>query len=227
MVSNTETARNKKIRIVVADDHGVLRDGLKVLLKKQDNMEVVGEAHSGDIALGLVEKLKPDVVLMDIKMPKMSGIEASQQIKQRSPDTKILILTADLSNHMIGEAINSGVLGLMLKESVFDELACAINSVYENEQYLCPRVRSLAATSYVSWLKTGCHPDSPELTDDDRELIVLLSQGKSVGEIALYLDRSPKTIDARRRKTMDKLGISNMVELTKFAIRQGLTSVET
>jgi DNA-binding NarL/FixJ family response regulator len=223
----TNTPNNKTIKILIADDHGIVRDGLKALLAKHDNFEVVGEASTGRQALELIERLRPSIVLMDLKMPNMDGIEASQRIKEKFPSIKILALAADMSPHTITRAINVGIAGLMLKESVFDELIDAINKVNEENNYFCPSVRNIATNDYIDWLQTGQRPKNSLMTDEESELIEVLAQGKSVGEIALHMNRSAKTIDARRRKIMNKLRLNSMVDLTKFAIRQGLATADS
>lgn len=215
-----------KIRILLADDHGIMRDGLSALIKKNDEMEVVGAACTGSMAVEMAGQLKPDVVLMDIKMPGMDGIQASRIIKEQYPEVKILALSSEMAKYTLDQAIGAGIRGFVLKEYIFDELIFAINSVYNDREYFCQRVKSVLTNSYIDHLRSGYKSRSSDLTKREYEMIWLLSQGKSVGEIALYLDKSPKTIDARRRETMNKLGISSMAELTKFAIREGITTLD-
>lgn len=215
-----------KIRIVLADDHAIMREGLTALIKKNDDMEVVGQASTGTMVVEMAVELCPDVVLMDIKMPGMDGIQAARIIKEQNSDIQILALSADMAKYTLDQAISAGIRGFILKEYIFDELACAITSVFNDKEYFCQRIKRVLTDSYVDHVRNGRKVCNSALDKREYEMVWLLTQGKSVGEIALYLDRSPKTIDARRREMMNKLGFSSMAELTKFAIREGITTAE-
>ena len=212
------------IRVVIVDDHGIVRAGLKALLRKQEDMEVVAEAATGQAALDLVQRHQPDVTILDIMMPQMDGIEAARRIARNSP-TRILGMTARMTGSVIARARQAGILGMIAKESTFDELIDAVHAVASGQTYLCAKTRSIMAEDYRCGLNND-RPDSRPLDDQECLLVQLLAEGKTVGQIALQLERSPKTIDARRRKTMEKLGIDSVAELTKYAIRAGLTTVE-
>ncbi len=216
---------NGLIRIVIADDHGLVRDGLKALLKRRDDMEVVGEAATGQAALELVERCRPDVAILDVMMPQVDGIEAARRIT-RNGTTRVLGLTAQVTGGVIGRAQEAGILGILAKECTFEELIDAVRAVAQGQTYLCTKTRSIMAEDYRCGLSGEAPGDEASLDDQERLLVQLLAEGKTVGQIALRFNRSPKTIDARRRKTMAKLGIDSVAELTKYAIRVGLTSVE-
>jgi len=216
---------SSKIKLLLADDHGIVREGLKALLRRHSDMEVVGEASTGKAAVDLTRQTLPDVIIMDIQMPDLNGIEASRQILAENPDIRILALAADLSHTAIGQAVRAGIKGFMLKESMFDELIEAITSIHRNQEYYCPRIRGQFVNHYTTFLATGNIERKPDLDRKEYELIQWLSQGKSVGEIAHHFGKSPKTIDAKRRKTMNKLGLSSLAELTKYAIAQGITDL--
>jgi DNA-binding NarL/FixJ family response regulator len=217
---------SETMRLFIADDHGIVREGLKSLLRHHPGMEVVGEAATGTETIDLARTINPDVVIMDIHMPGLDGIEASRQILRDNPQIRILALAGDLSSIAISQGVQAGIKGFILKESMFSELIEAITAVYQDQEYYCLRIRSQVAGDYRSMLAEGKSVEGPILDLHEREIIQLLSEGKSVGQIAKYFKRSPKTIDARRRKLMAKLGFSSIADLTKFAISQGLTDLK-
>jgi DNA-binding NarL/FixJ family response regulator len=216
---------NRKIRVLIADDHKLMRAGLKVLLRAQDDIEVVGEAGTGEKALQLCEELRPDVAIMDVQMPGMDGIEAAGKITDAFPDIKILSVSADMPKYVIEKAVRAGSLGLMQKESTFSELADGIRSVYNNQKYLCPCVKESITNSYLNGVNGESATEVASLTQREYEVVRLLSEGMSVKDVADEIGKSPKTIDASRREIMKKIGISSTAELTKFAIREGLTTL--
>jgi two-component system, NarL family, response regulator NreC len=217
---------SRSIRILVADDHQIVREGLRKLLETEQDMEVVGEAEDGRAALELARKLIPDVVVMDVKMPKMTGIDASRQIHAESPGTKIIALSIYEDLRFVTNMFRAGAKGYLLKECAFEELAQAVRSVMANRTYLSPQVADNVLQDYISQ-SDGPKPSAySALTSREREILKLLSEGKRSRQIANLLDISVKTADTHRLHIMRKLGLKNMVDLTKFAIREGLTTPE-
>ncbi len=214
-----------KIRILVVDDHEIMRDGLRALIYRQPFMEVVGEGANGKEALELTERLSPDVILMDYAMPEMDGIEASRVILSRQPGVKILIVAASMSRHAIETAVSSGVHGLMLKDSTFDELTTAVRAIYNNETYFCSKIMNAVAGTYVHRMSNDPIANGWALKEREEEILRHLSNGMSSKQIARQINISPKTVDACRRQIMNKLHIDNIAGLVKFAIREGLTTL--
>ena len=213
-----------KITVLLADDHAVLRAGLKTLFNAQPDIEVVAEATNGEETIRKSLELVPDIVLMDISMPVMDGIEASTRLKANGSNAKILVLSAVLTRHTIDQAIASGVTGLMMKESAFKEFAEGVRAVKKGERYFCSRIMQVVASSYVGRLREGS-TESPIFTERECEVIRQFANGRSTKEIALRISMSGKTIDACRRKIMDKLHINSTAELVKYALRSGLTTL--
>jgi two-component system response regulator NreC len=214
------------IRIVLADDHKILRDGLRSLLEQQPDTQVVAEADNGRATVKLAQELKPDVVVMDIGMPDLNGIDATKQIVAKAPGVKVIALSMHSDKRFVQGMLSAGASGYLLKDSAFDELARAIQAVTAHQTYLSPEVAGVVVESMVS--KTARRPSraAVSLTDREREVLQLMSEGKSTKQIAAILSISIKTIETHRSRIMDKLGIHSVAELTKFAIREGLTSVD-
>lgn len=214
-------------RIVIVDDHGIFRQGLLLLLRQQEDMEVVAEAYNGREAVEIVRKLKPNLVLMDVSMPKLNGIEAAQQIIRDNPNVKILALSAYCDKRFVTDMLKAGASGYLLKDALSDELIRAIKAVMSDGWYLSAKIAGIVIKDVVQPGAPGV--DSPALdglTSKERELLQMLAENKMSKEIARILHVSIKTVDARRRSITSKLGISGIADLTKLAIREGLTSLE-
>ena len=215
------------IRILLADDHKIVRDGLQTLVEKQPEMEVVGEAENGRKAVQLTLKLVPDVVIMDVTMADLNGIEATRQIHKEQPSIKIIALSMHSDRRFVAGMLKAGASGYLLKDCAFEELARAIHSVVSNQTYLSPGITDIVVKDYIQ--ESSIKPTSPfsVLTAREREVLQLLAEGASTKEIAKSLYVSVKTIETHRMQIMDKLRIHSIAELTKYAVREGLTSLET
>ncbi len=214
-----------KIKILLVDDHKILRDGICSIVKGYPDMEVVGEAADGRMALSLVEELSPDVVIMDISMPDINGIDVTRQINADHPKIKIIALSMHYNKQFVSEMFKAGASGYLLKDCAFDELEHAIRVVMDNKTYINPQIASLVVESLVTQTSTTNQKAFSLLTEREREVLQLIADGKSTKQIALHLSVSAKTIESHRRQVMGKLNIRNVAELTKYAIREGLTSV--
>ena len=215
------------IRILLADDHKITRQGLRSLLDKEFDMEVVAEAEQGRTAVRLVRELSPQVVIMDVTMPDLNGVEAARQIVSEFPDVKIIALSMHSDSLFVTEMLRSGASGYLLKDCAFEELARAIRTVVAGKTYLSPSISGVVVDDYLHRLSKADFSGSEVLTDREREVLQLLAEGKSTKQIALKLHISVKTVETHRRQMMDKLDIHTVAELTKYAIRKGLTSLET
>jgi len=213
-----------KIRIFIADDHAIIRDGLRAILSDLSEFEVVGEASDGIEAIRGCGESKPDLLLLDISMPKMNGIEAIQDIRKQNPDIKILILSLHRSAEHVHRAIQAGADGYTLKDSRQKELVEAIHAVLNGDFYICKELERLGAHARKG-ISPSCGPDSgvPSLTKREREILKLVAEGFTSKEIADYLFISPKTVDNHRTNLMRKLNLHSAQALTSFAIRAGFT----
>ena len=213
-------------RILIVDDHKIIRDGLRMLVKKQPDMEVVGEADNGREAVRLALELIPDVVIMDVTMADLNGIDATRQIHKEQPDIKMIALSMHSDRRFVTGMLEAGATGYLLKDCAFEELAQAIQSVMINRIYLSPEITDIVIRDYVH--KSSAKPSSAyaDLTDREREVVQLLAEGKSTRQIADSLSVSIKTIESHRKHIMDKLNLHSIAELTKYALREGLTSLD-
>jgi len=215
------------VRILIADDHGIVRQGLKSLIDEQPDMEVVGEAEDGLQAAELADRLLPDVVLMDISMQNLNGIEATRLIRRGNPQIKIVALSIHTNKQYIVDMLRAGASGYVLKTCPFSEVARAIRAVSSGQHYLSPKVNELVLGDYLEHLVANGASEKDRLTDRQRQVIQLLAEGRTTKQIANLLHVSSKTVEAARRQAMNSLGVSSVAELTKFAIREGLTAVES
>ncbi len=212
-----------KIHILLADDHTILRAGLKMMLNAQPDMEVIGEAHDGRQAVNEALRLQPDIVLMDITMPDINGIEATRQIKRMLPDVKVLVLTMHENDEYVFQALRAGASGYILKEAADTELITALHVIQSGQFYLSPTAQSVIVGDYLQRVHTGEERDSySSLTEREKEILKLVAEGYTNNQIAERLVISPKTVDTHRTHVMDKLNLHSRAELVKYAMRRGL-----
>jgi len=212
------------IRVLVVDDHAILRDGIRSLLESQEDIIVVGEAADGAEAIKLVDKLLPDIVLMDISMPKTNGLEATRIIKDRHPQLKVLILTQHDNREYIAPALGAGAAGYVLKRSGRREMLNAIRQVHKQGAFLSNNVAQEVFQDYSQAGRTAEEIEQ-HLTDRERQVLQLIVRGRSNKEIALELGISPKTVSVHRTNLMSKLNVQNTVELIRFASNHPLLSL--
>ena len=211
------------IKIMVVDEHKILREGLSTLIAKQPDMEIIGEATDGREALQLLDKLMPDLILMDVTMPNLNGIEATRKIKSRKPDIEVIALSLHSDRRYVLGMIDAGASGYLLKECAFDELVRAINTVMAKKKYLSPGISDILIEEYVKKTTQDKPTIYSKLTPREREILQLIAEGKNTKEIARYLFISVKTVETHRRHIKKKLQVQSVAELTKIAIREGLT----
>ncbi|MHC4213126.1 MAG: response regulator [Planctomycetota bacterium] len=214
------------IKILLADDHKITRQGLKALLEKQSDMEVIGEAQQGREAVSLTRQLSPQIVIMDVSMPDLNGMEAAKQISNERPDIKIIALSMHSDSLFVTEMLKSGASGYLLKDCAFEELIQAIRTVNAGKTYLSPSISGVVVSDYVHRLSKPGNNNLEVLTAREREVLQLIAEGKSTKQTALKLHISTKTVETHRRQIMDKLDIHSVAELTKYAIRKGFTSLD-
>jgi DNA-binding NarL/FixJ family response regulator len=220
------------LKILLADDHQVMVQGLKALLGCQPDLKVVAEAGTGRTAVSLAEEYAPDVVLMDITMPDLNGIEATRQVTAASPHTRVIALSAHTDHRNASEMLKAGARGYLVKEGVFEELLQAIHTVVAGNVYLSPQVAARIEQDALHLRngKTSGKSNGPSaftrLSPREREVLQLMAEGRATKEIAMDLQVSVKTVETHRRQIMEKLNLFSVAELTKYAIGEGITSVE-
>lgn len=214
--------------IVIAEDHQLFRDGLKSMLNKRDDIEVIGEAEDGIEALKLIRKLQPDLVLLDLSMPKMGGISVLKDVKRELPNTRILLLTIHESDQYVLEAFEAGADGYCIKDSSRQELMLAIDSVLQGRTYISPGISDQVMEGFLSNRKRLKEKTSWDtVTQREREVLKLLAEGHSNKEIGDLLHISVKTVEKHRANLIDKLDLHNVAQLTAYAIKQGLVEPPT
>ena len=229
------------MKILLADDHRIVREGLKSLLQSQPDMQVVAEASDGRQAVEMARDVSPDVVVMDVAMPQLNGIEATRQLASDESGMKIVALSMHSDRRYVSEALEAGASGYVLKDGAFDELISAIRAVVADRVYLSPRVAGVVVEDYVRRLpqragaaraaqalgaEDGRRNVFDTLTPREREVLQLMAEGFATKEVAHRLHVSVKTVETHRRQIMDKLDMHSVAELTKYAIREGLTTLE-
>lgn len=213
------------IKILLVDDHRLLREGLRSLLEEQKDITVVGEAENGKHAVQLAAKLVPDIIIMDISMPGLNGINATCQISSACAKSKVIALSMHTERRTVLEMINAGASGYLLKDCAFEEVVQAVRTVAGNNTYLSPKIANIVIKDYVHRIPKSELSALFGLTTREREVLQLLSEGKKTKDVADVLRVSVKTAEAYRQHIMEKLNIYSIAELTKLAIREGLTSL--
>jgi DNA-binding NarL/FixJ family response regulator len=214
------------LKILLADDHQILRDGLRALLEREEGLEVVGEADDGRKAVRLARDRCPDVVVIDVGMPELNGIEATRQILAERPGTQVVALSVHSDRKSIVGMLRAGARSYLLKDSAFDELVRAIRAAGRGEAYLGSNVADVVVSDYLERLARDDNLESPTLTSREKEVLQLLAEGKSNREAAAALNLSVKTVESHRSQVMRKLGLKTIAELTRYAIREGLCHLE-
>lgn len=217
---------DKDLRILLADDHKIIREGMRSLLEEQAGIEVVAEADNGRETLRLCRELLPDIVIMDITMPDLNGIEATRQIIAECPGVKVIGLSVHSERQFVKGMLHAGASGYLVKECSFREVLASLKAAAANQIYLSPQITKGVLESYDNESIGVDSTTFSALTSREREVFQLLAEGKSRAQVGDILHISPRTVETHRRSVMDKLGIQNTAELIKYAIREGLTSLE-
>lgn len=213
-------------RIVIADDHKIFREGLRTLLQNRPWIEVLGEANDGRSVVSLATELVPDIVIMDVAMPDLNGIEATRQIVASIAGTKVLALSMHSDSRFVTRMLQAGASGYLLKDCAFEELTLAIETLVNDCVYLSPGVTGAVVRNYVRGLSQDGVSEVVSLTPREREVLQLVAEGLTTRDIASKLGVGAKTVETHRRQVMEKLDIRSIAELTKYAVREGLTSLE-
>ena len=215
------------IRLLLADDHRIMREGLKSLIRQESGMTVVGEAQDGATTVELARKTGAHVVVMDVAMPDLNGIEATRKIVKNNPNIKVLALSAYTDQHFVREMFVAGASGYVLKQNAYEELVKAIRDVMQGRKYISSGVAGGLVDAFVELSHTPSKPAVFDLlTDREREILQKIAEGKTTKDIGADINVSVKTIETHRRNIMDKLNLHSVAELTKYAIREGLTALD-
>lgn len=213
------------VRILIADDHQILREGLSSLLSDQPDMEVVGEAENGLDAMAKVQELRPEVVILDILMPRLNGIEATRHLTSEPPGAKVIALSMHSDRRLVAGMLDAGASAYLLKDSAFEELATAVRTVASGQTYLSSGIAGVVVDDYRR-RRRAAGGSMSRITPREREVLQLIAEGHSTKRIAAILRLSPKTVETHRKNIMERLDIHSVAELTKYAVREGLTSLE-
>ncbi|MEO5926417.1 MAG: response regulator transcription factor [Bryobacteraceae bacterium] len=213
------------IRILIADDHGIVRHGTRSLLEKQEDFEVVGEAEDGRAAVEMAEKLEPNIIVMDIAMPELNGLDAAAQIVRRHPEIGVIILSMHEEEDYLVRALSAGVRGYLLKDTAQVDLIHAVRSVARKKAFFSPAIAGMLADDFTRQMQKKGVADSYELlTEREREVLQLLAEGKSNKEAATALHLSPYTVETHRNNLMQKLNLHNTAEVVLYAVRKKIIS---
>ena len=215
------------VTILLADDHPIVRQGLKHLLEVEPHLRVVGEASSGLQAVQLTEKLKPRVLIVDIMMPELNGLEVLKQVKERSPGTCSIVLSMQSADVYVVEALKAGALGYVLKETGPSELVQAVQQVIEGQRYLSPRISERLIDGLIETNPKPASDPYQTLTNSEREVLQMAAEGLSSAEIARRLSISPRTAELHRGRMMHKLGLRNQTELIRYAFKRGILTLDS
>ena len=215
-----------RLRILLADDHVMFRDGIRPLINREEGMEVVGEAEDGLETVRLAKELKPDIIIMDISMPQLNGVEATWKIREVNPEIKVIILSMHSDRQFVIESLKAGAKAYLLKDSPFEELQRVIHAVAKDQIVLSPAITDIVIKDFIHYSEQESASVFSILSTRERQVLQLIAEGKATKEIAKLLCLSIKTIESHRKRIMDKLNIHNVAELTKYAIRQGLTQLK-
>ena len=214
------------VRIILADDHTIVRHGLNKLIQQQEDMEVIAQAADGHSTIELTRELSPDMVIMDIGMPDLNGIDATQQIIREFPQVKVIGLSMHSGKKFVIEMLKAGASGYLLKDCALEELTTAIKAVASGKTYLSPSITDVVVENYVRHSKKKESSAFSLLSQREREVLQLMAEGKTTKQVGLKLHISPKTVEGHRLRIMEKLNMDSVAKLTKYAIQEGLTSPE-
>jgi DNA-binding NarL/FixJ family response regulator len=214
------------VTVLLADDHPIVRQGLRHLLEAEPNLKVAGDASNGLQAVQLVEKLKPDVLIVDIVMPELSGLEVLKRVRERSPQTCCIVLSMQSADVYVVEALKAGAMGYVLKETGPSELINAVHQVMQGERYLSPRISERLIDMQIESSQKSPADPYQTLTDREREVLQMAAEGLSSAEIARRLTISPRTAELHRGRMMNKLGLKNQTELVRYAFRRGILTLD-
>jgi len=215
-----------RIRVLLADDHRLFRDGLRTLLEQEPDLEVVGVAADGQSVLTQIGSCRPNVVLMDVSMPGLNGLEATRHLRADHPDVAVLMLSMHADHRFVVEALRAGALGYVPKDCEISELSAAIRAVFRRQFYLSPLLAGRIVRDYLALMGDRADSAFSVLSAREREVLQMLAEGRSAKDVAGTLSVSIKTVETHRKNIMDKLDIHSVAELTKYAIREGITRLE-
>lgn len=214
-------------RVLLVDDHEIMREGLCALLNRQNDIEVIGAVMDGREAVETALKTKPDIVVMDIAMPGLNGIEATKQIVHQLPETKVIALSAHTDKHYVADMLKAGAVGYLVKRYAFSGLLDAIHTTRAGQIYLSPGVVGIVVEDYVQHLPLAAASPKSVLTAREREVLQLIAEGYPTKKIGALLHVSIQTVATHRRQIMSKLGVLGIADLTKYAVREGFTSLDS